>query len=107
MNVYDTNPPSIRSQDVTKVWSQNLYGSEPGIGRTFQGGNMKLIYVPLVDTFEVQNQNYGSESNIDHLYWGENPRSSTAFQNRITEIGKNQISIIKKEGLVMCWVGIE
>ena len=29
---------------------------------------MKLIYVPLVDTFEVQNQNYGSESNIDHLY---------------------------------------
>ena len=70
MNVYDTNPPSIRSQDVTKVWSQNLYGSEPGIGRTFQGGNMKLIYVPLVDTFEVQNQNYGSESNIDPIYGG-------------------------------------
>ena len=80
MNWSAINLPSIRSQGVTEVWSQNLYGSEPSIDHAFEGGNMRLSGVPPSNTFEVRNQNlYGSESSIDHLYDGGNPRFATNF----------------------------
>ena len=95
------DPPSIRSQDVTEVQIQNLYGPEPSISPTFDGGNMKLICVPTGNTSEVQNQNlYGSESSIDHLYGGENPWLSTTFQNRITETYGSKSSLNYEEGSI-------
>ena len=42
MNLSVITPPSIRSQGVSEVWSQNLYGPEPSIDRVFEGGNLKL-----------------------------------------------------------------
>ena len=73
-------------QGVTEVQSQNLYGSEPSTDRTLEGGNMKLVQAPPGNVLQIRNQNlYGSESSIDCLYGGDNPYSSTLFQNRITE----------------------
>ena len=81
------NPPSSRSQGVTEVRSQNLYGSEPSINHTFEGGNMRLIGVPPdillrfgIKTCMVPNLVF------DRLYDGGNPRSATTFQNRIIEV---------------------
>ena len=69
MNWSAINLPSIRSQGVTEVWSQNLYGSEPSIVRDFEGGNMRQRRVLPSNTFKVQNQNfYGSEASIECLY---------------------------------------
>ena len=48
---------------------------------------MKLSLFPLVNDLEIQSQNlYGSESSIDCFYGGNNLRSTTGFQTRITEI---------------------
>ena len=87
MNLSTINPPSTGIHGIALVRRQNLYGSEPNIDRVYEGGNVRLIGVPLNRTIEVRNQNlYGSESSIDRLYEGGNPRSIAILQNRIIEV---------------------
>ena len=70
-----------------EVGNQNLYGSEPSIDCTFDGGNMRQIQATTGNVLQIRNQNFhGSESCIDSLYWGDNPHSAFLFQNKITEV---------------------
>ena len=60
-----SNRTNVR-EEPSPIYEMNLYGTKtPSIGFQDVTKNRSLVY--------------GSESNIDRLYWGENPRSSAEF----------------------------
>ena len=113
MNLSAINPPSIRSQGVIEVWSQNLYGSEPSINHTFEGGNMRLIQATMGNVFQIQNQNlYSSEFALIACMGGIILILQLYFKIELLNFGnlaldRSQILIMMKGGLAICLEELE
>ena len=91
-----------------EVGNQNLYGSQPSINHTFEGGNMRLIQATMGNVFQIQNQNlYSSEFALIACMGGIILILELYFKIELLKCGnlaldRNLRLIMMKDRLVIC-----